>query len=164
MPDKLGRLLSEFAKSVRRYRRREMARTEMAVGLSERDLAILDFVCERGQATFGEIAQELRVTDVPQASPSSISQRITALYAKHGLVDKRLNPRDQRQPIITLTEKGQMTIEKVREVQTKCLSMVRESMGLNKDNAIILEQAFANGIENFDKILNNGSNQIPSAS
>jgi len=162
VPDKLGRLLSQFAKKIRRYRGREMARTEMAVGLSERDLVILEFVCERGQATFGEIAHELRVANVPKASASSISQRITALYAKHGLVDKRLNPKDQRQPIITLTEKGQITIEKVREVRAKCLSMVRESMELNQENAIILERAFSSGIENFDKILNNGSNQISS--
>lgn len=73
-----------------------------------------------------------------------------------------MNPQDQRQPIITLTEKGKITIEKVREVRTKCLSMVRESMELDKENAIILERAFACGIENFDKILNHGSNQIPS--
>lgn len=78
MPDRLGCLFSEFAREIRRYRGREMARTEMAVGLTERDLAILEFVCEKGQATFGEIAKELRVADVPKASPSSISQRITA--------------------------------------------------------------------------------------
>ncbi len=135
----------------------------MAVGLTERDLAIMEFVFEKGQVTFGEIAKELRVTGVPQASLSSISQRITALYSKHGLVDKRLNPQDQRQPIITLTEKGKTTMEKVWEVRTRCLNKVRESMELDKENAIILERAFSRGIENFDKILNNGLTQIPSA-
>jgi DNA-binding MarR family transcriptional regulator len=160
VPDKLGFLLSEFAKKIRRYRSREMARTEVAVGLTDRDLAILEFVCEKGQVTFGEIAKELRITDVPKASASSISQRITALYSKHGLVDKRLNPQDQRQPIIALTEKGKTTMEKVWEVRTRCLSKVRESMELDKENAIMLERAFTRGIENFDKILNNGSNQV----
>ncbi len=152
MPDKLGQLLFGFAASIRRYRNGRMARIGEAAGLSERDMAILDFVYQKGSATFNEVARELHIQDVPRSSASAISQAVSALYIDQGMVEKRPNPKDQRQPIITLTEKGRTTVEKVKEMRIDMLTKVKAAMELNDSDASVLEQAFARGIANFDKI------------
>lgn len=157
MPDKLGQLLFGFAACIRRYRNGQMARIEEAAGLSERDIAILDFVYQKGSATFNEVAEELHIQDVPRSSASSISQTISALYINQGMVEKRPNPKDQRQPIITLTEKGRAAIEKVKEMRTDMLTKVKIAMELNDSDASVLEQVFARGIANFDKIATAGN-------
>ena len=153
MPDTLGRLMFDFAARVRWYRNYEMARAEVAAGLTERDLAILDFVQAKGSATFAEISRHLNMSNLPQASASTISQTISALFVEHHLVEKRQNPQDQRQPIVTLTEKGKDIVEQVRQVRVKMLTQVKTSMELSDTEAMILEKAFTKGIENFDKIL-----------
>ena len=153
MPDRLGRLLFEFAARIRRYRNLEMARVESAAKLSEREVAILEFISSKGQATFGEVAKELIASDLPKTSASALSQTISALFTDQGLVEKRLNPQDQRQPIITLTDKGKTILDAVREVRIKVLTKVKASMELSESDALILEQAWARGIVNFDKIL-----------
>ncbi len=152
MPDKLGQLLFGFAARIRRYRNGQMAQIEEAAGLSERDIAILDFVYQKGSATFNEVAEELHIQDIPRSSASSISQAISALYIDQGMVDKRPNPKDQRQPIITLTEKGRAAVEKIKEMRIDMLTKVKIAMELSDSDASVLEQAFARGIANFDKI------------
>ncbi len=152
MPDKLGRLLFDFAARIRRYRNGQMARIEEAAGLSERDIAILDFVYKKGSATFNEVAEELHIQDVPRSSASAISQAISALYINQGMVEKRPNPKDQRQPIITLTEKGRAVVERVREMRIDMLTKVKVAMELNDTDASVLERAYARGIANFDRM------------
>jgi DNA-binding MarR family transcriptional regulator len=157
LPDKLGQLLFGFAARIRRYRNGRMARIEEAAGLSERDIAILDFVYQKGSATFNEVAEELHIQDVPRSSASAISQAISALYINRGMVEKRPNPKDQRQPIITLTEKGRAAVEKVKEMRIDMLTRVKVAMELNDSDASVLERAFTRGITNFDKIATTGN-------
>ena len=151
MPDKLGRLMSEFSAQIRRYRNQEYARQGVIEGMSERDLAILDMVFKKGQATFAEISHELHNANVPKSSASSISQAISALYADRGFVDKRPNPKDQRQPIITLTEKGRVVVEKLHQARIRFLTVAREAMQLSNSESEIMERAFSRGIEYMKK-------------
>ena len=153
MPDKFGRLMFEFTGRARRYRSRENALLDEVSSLSERDSAILEFVYAKEEATFGEIAQELRLGGMARSSPSTISQAISALYAEHGLVEKRPNPKDQRQPIITLTEKGKATVEKMLNVRRKLLTTITEALELSEAEAAIFEAALVRGIKNLDKVL-----------
>ena len=153
MPDRIGQLMFNFAVRARRYRNRAMSQVEATVDLTERNLAILEFIYEKRQATFGEIARELRILDLPQTSQSTISQAISTLYAQYGLVEKRLNTQDHRQPIITLTEKGRAMAEKLREVRKKILTRFKTAMELSEADASFLEDALRRGIENFDKLL-----------
>jgi len=157
LPDKLGQLLFGFAARIRRYRNGRMSRIEEAAGLSERDIAILDFVYQKGSATFNEVAEELHIQDVPRSSASSISQAISALYIDQGMVEKRPNPKDQRQPIITLTEKGRAAVEKVKEMRIDMLTKVKIAMELSDSDASVLERAYARGIANFDRMANTGN-------
>ena len=152
MPENLGRLMFDFTARIRRYRNSRMVRIEEAAGLSERDMAILDFVYQKGSATFNEVAEELRIQNVPRSSASAISQAISSLFINQGMVEKRPNPKDQRQPIITLTEKGRAAVEKVKEMRIDMLAKVKIAMELNDTDASILERAFARGITNFDRI------------
>lgn len=152
MPEKLGRLMLDFNMCIRRYRNSRMARIEEAAGLSERDMAILDFVYQKGSATFNDVAQELHIQNIPRSSASAISQAISSLFINQGMVEKRPNPKDQRQPIITLTKKGRTAVEKIKKMRVDMLTKVKIAMELNDTDASILEQAFARGIVNFDRI------------
>ncbi len=153
MPDKLGLLMAEFSRVVRRYRAWGMQQIESIAGLSERDVAILEYVYGKKEATFAQIAQEMNCANMPNTSASTISQAISALYTKRKLVDKRLNPADQRQPIVTLTTKGKQAVEEVLKFRKIYLSQVRESMELSPEDTAILESSFERGIINFEKIL-----------
>jgi len=153
LPDKLGRLMFDYAALIRRYRDIEMAKIEEAARLTERDLAILNYVYDKGEATFGEIANELHFKAIPRSSASAISQAITALYTHDGLVEKRLNPKDQRQPIVTLTEKGRTVVEKVRAVRIDIYNKVKLSMDLSQEESAVIEEAYSRGITNFKDIL-----------
>jgi len=153
LPDKLGRLMSDFQVLIRRYKNQHMLQLDAAAGLSERDLAILELVDEKGQASFAEVAKALDMSEIGRKSASTISQTISALYAQRGLVEKRPNPDDQRQPIITLTAQGKAIVEKVKEVRRTILAEVKSAMELSERDASILEAAFARGIMNFEKLL-----------
>ncbi|MCF7958212.1 MAG: winged helix DNA-binding protein [Phycisphaerae bacterium] len=153
MPDKLGLMMAEFSGIVRRYRAWGMQKIEAIAGLSERDVAILEYVYSKKEATFAQIAQEMNYANMPNSSASTISQAISALYTKRGLVDKRLNPADQRQPLVTLTAKGEQAIEEVIKFRKIYLSQVRESMELSPEETAILENSLCRGIKNFEKLM-----------
>jgi len=153
LPDKLGRLMSEFSARVRRYRNVEYAHLGSIAKLAERDIAILELVYAKGKATFGEIAEELKMAAVPRSSASTVSQAISALYAEHGLVEKRPSREDQRQPEITLTEKGREAVEKLHKMRMDMMMKIKEAMEVTDAESELLEAAFTRGIKNFDKIL-----------
>jgi len=153
LPDRLAKLMFDFGSRVRRYRGRLMSQVEAAAGLSERDVAILELVDGRKEITFAEIAQELNLSDVPPASASTVSQAISALFIDRKLVEKRINPEDQRQSIISLTKKGQALVDDIAESRRKLVELLKSSMELTDADAAVLERAFTRGIENFDKLL-----------
>ncbi len=154
MPDKIGLLIFQYAAQIRKYRNQIMAQMEDVAGLTERDLAILEFVAIRGEVTFSEVTRELNLEGMPKSSASSISQAISALYANRKLVNKRPNPEDQRQPIISLTDKGNDVNNRVQQTRRNLLNKVIESMELTENERQTLEKAYKKGIKNFDKLLN----------
>ncbi len=153
MPDTLGNLMFELSARIRKYRNSEMAKIVEAAGLTERDLAIMEFVNDKGKATFSEILEDLKMSNLPKASASAVSQAISSMYVEDGLVEKRPNPRDQRQPLISLTDKGKTVVEKNQEVRRKYMMMIRESMELTQEDYEVMIRAFKRGIENFDIML-----------
>lgn len=153
MPDKLGQLLFDYGGRVQRYRSRVNSQIESLAGLSERDVAILEFINSKTEVTFGQIAGELSAAHLPRASASTVSQAISALFVERKLVEKRLNPKDQRQPIITLTENGKALVGEIQQVRRQVLFKVRDSLELSDEEATMLEDALERGIENFDGFL-----------
>jgi len=153
LPDKLGRLLFEYSGRVRRYRSRVNSQISSLAGLSERDVAILEFINGKKEVTFGQISDELSAARIPRASASTVSQAITSLFVDRKLVEKRLNPKDQRRPIITLTENGMALVEEIQRVRREVLVEVRDSLELSDEGIEMLENALERGIVNFDKLL-----------
>ena len=153
MSDKLGRLLFDYGSRVRRYRSRVDSQIESLAGLSERDVVILEFVNSKTEVTFGQIAGELSAVQMPRAAASTVSQAISVLFVERKLVEKRLNPKDQRQPLITLTESGKVLVEEIQQVRRQILIKVKETMELDDQDATMLEDALERGIRNFDKLL-----------
>jgi len=153
LPDRLGKLMFDFGSRVRRYRGRLMSQVEAAAGLSERDVAILELIDSKKEITFAEIAKELDLSDMPPASASTVSQAISALFIDRKLVEKRINPEDQRQSIISLTKKGQALVDEIAASRRKLIELLKESMELADGDAAVMERAFIRGIKNFDKLL-----------
>ena len=153
MPDRLGLLLFDFSGRVRRYRSRMTSQIRSISGLSDRDTAILEFINSKSETTFGEINRELNLSEMPKSSASTVSQAISALFMERELVEKRVNPRDQRQPIITLTPKGKALVEEILQVRRDILVKVKESLALDEEGEKMLKEALMRGIDNFDNYL-----------
>lgn len=153
MPDTLVDLMVEFGGLVQRYRAEEARKTAATLGLTERDFVILEFVAGKGEATFAEISEYLRLSDMPTPAASTISQTISALYAKHGLVEKRAAPQDQRQPLVSLTDKGRKLVGRALEVRRRVLSDVKTAMKPSREEQKVLETVFRRGLENFRTML-----------
>lgn len=71
-----------------------------SLGLSERDLLLLNNLLEKGSSTISDIANA-----DPTASISTISTAVTSLWRKK-LLTKIADPDDQRTTIIELTQAG----------------------------------------------------------
>ena len=159
LSNKLGQLLSDYSGRVRRYQSLVNSQIDSMAGLPERDIAILEFIHGKNEATFGQIADELIAAEMPQASESTVSQAVTAMFVKRELVAKRFDPKDQRRPLITLTEKGKALVEEIQRVRRQVLIEVRNSLELSDGEAAMLEDALERGIGNFDKLLKKKEDQ-----
>lgn len=162
MPEILGSLMGEFNARIRRYRYRKISTSPLISGLSDRDLTILELVYHKQAVTFAEITQELQGANTPRSSTSTISQTVSALWTKNGLVEKRPNPADQRQPIIVLTEKGKKVVKEFLELRRHVLEQIRIVMELDDNEVRIFENVFQRGINNLDKILADLPSEKPS--
>jgi len=153
MPDNLVEMMLTFGSAVRPYMAAEMRGLAMTAGLTERELDILEFVARQGKATFSDIAEYAQERGRRGASNSRVSAALSALYSRHRLVDKRVNPEDQRQPIVTVTPKGRRLVDQVSELRTSIYEKIRAAMNPSESEANTLERVFQRGLTNFRQFL-----------
>lgn len=153
MADELVQAMLGFGAVIRPYMTKEIAGVVAAAGLSERDLQILEYVGKRGTTTFGDIAEQLQVDARPGTSTSRLSSAVAALFGKHGVIKKEVNPDDQRQTNITLTAKGRRLLERVSEVRTRVYEAIGDAMELNQADAKKMKEVFRRGTSNFEQFL-----------
>ena len=147
-----------FGSVVQPYLSDQVDRVLDVAGLTARDLAIVEFVSQRGRTSFAEIDAHFQIERSPGTSTSRISAAVSTLFCKHGLIKKEVNPDDQRQTIVTLTENGRGLLEQVSNVRERVYKEIRTAMALEKDEATRLKAIYERGTKNFREFLTKNSN------
>lgn len=122
--------------------------------LSLRDLAIVESLGEQpsGSLVFGQLVKRLGMSDLASAATSSrISQQVNALM-KRRLVTKAINPDDQRQPIVELTEAGRKVSRALGELRVEVMSEIQDAMELQDSERQVLQDVFRRGVENYERL------------
>jgi DNA-binding MarR family transcriptional regulator len=88
-----------------------------------------------------------------KVSPSTISTTITRLWKDKKLVDKTIDPDNQRLTMASLTEKGKAALEEIIRVRSKLYTAVAESLGVVSEENGFFRSAMENGARYFDRIL-----------
>jgi len=116
--------------------------------ISERELIILNLLREKGQTNVSEISAA-----EPSVSYSTISTDITRLWREKKLVQKTIDPANQRVTLVELTEKGRRIAEEMQGQRDVRLKKLYEAMNPNPDEEQIIIGVFDRAASYFDKLL-----------
>ena len=140
----------EFSQRIRRLLAESVYRIIAERQLTFRDLEILETIgCN--PLPFREVAGVLQRALIPPPSTSTISESITELARKHGLVEKRVYPADQRQPLISLTGDGARLLEAVAQARQAIYDQVARALAPTDNEAFLLAGIFARGIDRLKR-------------
>lgn len=154
METQLLALTQEFSDVFQQYRYRcRQLVVERALGgaasFGSREFRILWQLESEGEISFKVIANALATGSEPHSTRSSVSQAVTALWKDHKLVDKESNPADQRQPLISLTKKGEELAKRLNGLDNDLISLAMECMGLSAEEERTLRDVYTRGLEKF---------------
>jgi len=119
---------------------------EGAVG--EREVMILGLLEGKGTMSVSEIAEE-----IPNVSYSTISTDITRLWREQKLVNKSIDPDNQRVTLVKLTEKGRKAIELIQKKRNERMNQLYEALNTTKEEEEIIIRVSNRATEHFDKLL-----------
>ena len=119
---------------------------EGAVG--EREVMILGLLKEKGTMSISEIAEE-----IPNVSYSTISTDITKLWREKKLVNKSIDPDNQRVTLVKLTEKGRKAIELIQKKRNERMNQLYEALNTTKEEEEIIIRVSNRATKHFDKLL-----------
>ncbi len=115
--------------------------------LTRREELLLEIIGLRGQSSVSSIR-----ASYPSVTLSSISSSITALWKKK-LVEKQINPDDQRLTMIRLSDKGKEVLAGIRKEQKIMLGKLAESLNLSREQEVLLKELLTRSINYFDQNL-----------
>lgn len=137
-------LIYEMAFRVRVFRMSQG--TEKRFGkLTDRDMLLLEILNVNDNARISDICKLY-----PIVSSSTISNSISRLWKEHRLVDKKINPNNQRETTVSLTAKGKKVIEEIKQSHIKVYKTISESLNLTEDEEQVFRDALRKGIDYFD--------------
>ena len=84
-------------------------------------------------------------------SPSSVSQLLDRLYEQN-LIDRKISPDDRRFMLISLTKKGEKTIEKLKKERFKMMSGIAKFMSVDEVEKMI--EIHKNVLKRIEKVIN----------
>jgi DNA-binding MarR family transcriptional regulator len=119
---------------------------EGAVG--EREVMILGLLKEKGTMSISEIAEE-----IPNVSYSTISTDVTRLWREQKLVDKSIDPDNQRVTLVNLNEKGRKAIELVQRKRNERMKQLYEALNTTKEEEEVIIKVSNRATKYFDKLL-----------
>ena len=112
--------------------------------INERDLTFLEYLEEKGDTGFSEIASFFK-----KISPSTVSNTLKKLHLK-GLVSRREDPDDLRTKIFSLTEEGRHTLTPIKQNQTELFHLIAEALNVTPDEMEVVMAIIGRAIENFN--------------
>jgi DNA-binding MarR family transcriptional regulator len=119
---------------------------EGAIG--EREVMILRMLKEKKTVSVSEIAEA-----IPNVSYSTISTDITRLWREKKMVNKSIDPDNQRITLVELTAKGRKTIEFIQKKRNERMNQLYEALNTTKKEEEIIIRVSNRATEYFDKLL-----------
>ena len=145
--------LFAFGNIVRPHLAAELGKVIHDEGLTEREIAVLEFIQTKGSPTFAEIAADRDLERKRGVSSSRLSATLSALFKKYRLVEKRPSMEDSRQPVLTLTPQGKDLLRKLQGVRRAVYEKTCDAMEMTDKQAELCTKLFTRGAENFRKSL-----------
>ncbi len=137
-------LIYDMAFRVRLYR--ILQETEnRALDLSDREIGLLEILSMKDRMSVSEVASLY-----PTVSSSTISNSITKLWKNKKLVNKMINPENQRVTIVSLNAKGKKIVEEIKKSNSALYKTITESLNLSPEEEIILKSVLNKSIKFFD--------------
>ena len=120
--------------------------------VSEREVLLLQVINEKGRMRVTEIA-----AIYPTVSESTISTDLTRLWRDKGLIDKTINPKNQRQTFVKLTEKGKEVLEGVMKTRTAAYNALFHALQVSDDERQVLIRICKRAVQFMDEHLGLGA-------
>jgi DNA-binding MarR family transcriptional regulator len=123
--------------------------------LSEREYLILALLAEKGQVSVSQIAEAN-----PTVSYSTISTDITRLWREKKMVNKTIDPDNQRVTLVELTEKGRQTAEHVKKLRDDRLATLYKALNTSPEEEEVMIRVISRASKYFDNLISkNGSGE-----
>ena len=110
-----------------------------------RDLVILALLDQHGRMNVSAIANAY-----PNVSESTISTTISRLWKKLGLVSKTINPQNQRETFVELTNKGKAVVAEQMRLRTERYRLLLEALNVDAEEQQVLIRILERAIKFFD--------------
>jgi DNA-binding MarR family transcriptional regulator len=137
-------LIYEMAFKVRLYRM--LQETENRVlDLTDREIGLLEILSMKDSMSVSEIASLY-----PTVSSSTISNSITRLWKEKKLVNKMINPENQRITIVSLNAKGKKIVKEIKTANSALYKTITASLNLSPEEEIIFKSVLNKSIKFFD--------------
>ncbi len=143
----LDTLLYELSLRVRVLRASQESTANKLSALTSREELLLEIIGLKEQSSVSSIR-----ASYPSVTLSSISSSITELWKKK-LVEKQVNPDDQRVTMVKLSEKGKEVLNGIKKNQKIMYGKITESLNLTNEQEVLIRDLLAHSIEFFDRYL-----------
>jgi hypothetical protein len=140
-------LLYELSLRVRVLRASRESAADKSSALTRREELLLEIIGLREQSSVSSIR-----ASYPSATLSSISSSITELWKKK-LVEKHVNPDDQRLTMVRLSENGKEVLTSIRKSQKIMFGKVTESLNITGQQEVLVRDLLIRSINFFDQYL-----------
>ena len=116
--------------------------------LTPRDLFILSLINEKNQVNVSEISSAC-----PKLSNSTVSTILTKLWRQKGMISKNVNPDNQRETFIQLTDKGKETLDLYMKQRAERFRILLMALDLSESEEEVFIRILDRSIKFFDNQL-----------
>jgi DNA-binding MarR family transcriptional regulator len=141
-------LIYDMAFRVRLFRMLQETENR-TLDLTDREVGLLEILSMKDSMSVSEIASLY-----PTVSSSTISNSITKLWKEKKLVNKMINPENQRITIVSLNAKGKKFVKEIKKANSALYKTITVSLNLSSEEEIILKSILNKSIKFFDDRLN----------
>ena len=127
MSENIKKLMYEISLRVRLFRNSKKAGKHVVV-LTQRERLLVELIGMRDNMSVSEISQLC-----PTVSNSTISTTIARLWKDRKLVEKRIQPENQRITNVSLTAEGRSVLNAIKTWESEVYKDIAESLGLSTE-------------------------------
>lgn len=148
MENSIESIIHEMAFRVRLYKLIQSAGNKEGA-LTERDMTMLELINMKNEMSISKIAALY-----PTVSSSTISNTITKLWREDKLVNKKINPDNQRITNVSLTQKGKEAIQAIKTNNSRIYATIVKALDLDLEEEEVFNRVLKKGINFFDDLIN----------